>query len=127
MQLFFAISIICFPAVVWAGIVLTRRIRADRQPDRTSSLRLDFVQHLFNAGVDDERSLEPRKITYQTFRDITAQKSWNQSPEAVTVRPSHKLRLDLRQSGAEEFPLKREPPQTPHRVRYSAPESTVLD
>jgi hypothetical protein len=117
MQTLLAISILCFLALVWAGIALARHIRASRQPDRNTSFvpRIDFAKHLFNA-IEDERSLQPRKVPSQTLRDITAKKSWNQPPEGVAVRPNHELRSELPPSAAEQLQVKRKPPQTSRRV-----------
>jgi hypothetical protein len=123
MQMLLAISILCFIALVWAGIALARHIRASSQPDRNTSFmpRIDFAQHLFNA-IENERSLQPRKVRSQTLQDITAQKSWNQTPEGVAVRsnhelhPSHELRSELPPSAAEQLQVKCKPPQTSHRV-----------
>jgi hypothetical protein len=117
MQMLLAISIVCFIALVWAGIALARHIRASRQPDRNTSFvpRIDFAQHLFSA-IEDESSLQPRKVPTQTLQDITAKKSWNQPPEGVAVRPSHELRSELPPSAAEQLQVKCKPPQTSHRV-----------
>ena len=117
MQMLFAIAILCFVALVWAGIALARHIRVSRHPDRSTSFvpRIDFAQHLFNA-IEDERLLQPRKVHSQTLQDITAKKSWNQPPEGVAVRPSQELRSELSPSAAEQLQVKRKPPQTSHRV-----------
>jgi hypothetical protein len=117
MQMLLAISIVCFIALVWAGTALARHVRASRQPDGGTSFvpRIDFTHHLFNA-IEDERSLQPRKVPTQTFQDITAKKSWNQPPEGVAVPPSHELRSELPPSAAEQLQVKRKPPQTSHRV-----------
>jgi hypothetical protein len=116
MQTLFAISIVSFLAIVWAGIAVARHIRARRELDRASSpRRIDFAQHLVSA-VEDESPVEPRRVPYQTLRDITARKSWNQPPEGVTVPPSREVRSELRQSVPEQLPAKRKPPQTAHRA-----------
>ena len=116
MQMLFAISIICFLVAVWAGVAVVRRIRAGQQPDRTSSSRrIDFSQHLYSA-VEDQNSIEPRKFPYQTLRDITAKKSWNQLSDAVPARSNHQMQTDLQHSVSEELPLERKPPQSSHRV-----------
>jgi hypothetical protein len=115
MQMLLAISTACFIALVWAGIALVRHLRASRQPDRTSFVpRIDFAQHLFNA-VGDESSLQPRKVPYQTVQDITAKKSWNQSPEGITVLSSHELHSEPSPTHAEQLLGKGKPPQTSHR------------
>jgi hypothetical protein len=116
MQMLFAISIICFLVAVWAGVAVVRRIRirTNQQPDRTSSSRrINFSQHLYSA-VEDQNSIEPRKVPHQTLRDITAKKDWNQSPDAVTAGSKHQMQTDPQQSVSEL--VERKPPQSSYRA-----------
>jgi hypothetical protein len=119
MQIFVAISIVCFFALVWAGIALARHVRASRQPNRTLSFlqRDNFAQHLFFNATEAESSPEPRRVPYQTLQDIAAKKSWNQSPGNVTALPNHELRSNISQPVAEAPPAKRKPTQTSRRAR----------
>jgi hypothetical protein len=116
MQILFATSIICFLVLVWAGIAVVRRIRASRESDRTSSLqRDDFAQHLFKV-IEEENPIKSRTIPHQTFRDITARKSWNQPPGSITVHPGHELRAQFYQAATEPAPTKAPLPQSSHRM-----------
>jgi hypothetical protein len=111
MQILFAISVVCCLALVWAAIALTRRIRTSRRSrEHSSHHRRDFAQHLLDA-VEEENIPEPRKVPYQTFRDITAKKSWNQPPELITIRPKKESRLALPPTADQQFQGKRKSPQ----------------
>jgi hypothetical protein len=88
MQILFAISVLCFFALVWAGFGIVRHIRANHKSRRTSdALHPDFSQHLF-AAVQSEEMHAPPPFRQQTLREIIAGKSWNQPPASVTVRPA---------------------------------------
>jgi hypothetical protein len=115
MQILFAISILCFLALAWAGIAVTRHISAGRKRSRRlSPAQHNFAQHLFRAA--EEASLpEPRIFPNQNIRDITARKSWNQPPEVVTVHPSPGIRSDLIQNATEPIQGKRKAPQSSHQ------------
>jgi len=86
MQILFAISILCFMALLWAGFAIARHIR--RGHERTevdTSSRRDFAQHLYTAA---EETRLPRVVRHQSVRDVTARKSWNTAATAVQIPPS---------------------------------------
>jgi hypothetical protein len=115
MQTLFAISILCFLALVWAGVAVARHISASRKSSRTSSpAQRNFAQHLFHA-VEGTNLPEPRNFPNQNIRDIAAKKSWNQPPEVVTVHPNTAIRSDLNQNAAEPLQGKRKAPQAAHQ------------
>ena len=89
MQILFAISIVSFFALVWAGIAVTRHIRTSQRRNRTSSeTHQDFAEHLF-AAVANETERVPRAVPPQTMKEIAANKSWNMQPESLTGLPAN--------------------------------------
>jgi hypothetical protein len=84
MHILFAISTLCFFALVLMAIAIARRVHTRRT---STPPQHDFVQHLF-AAVEDRNSRVPHPIPQQTVRDILAKKSWNQSSEMITVGPN---------------------------------------
>lgn len=113
MQTLFAISVVCFLALVWAGIAVARHIRNGHKLN-ASDVQSGFAQHLFQASAETTLT-EPRSVRLQNIRDITAKKSWNQPPEVITVRPSPELRLNPDPFAAESFDGKRKSPQPSHQ------------
>jgi hypothetical protein len=82
MHILFAISALCFFALVLTAVAIARHVRARRTSTRPQH---DFAQHLF-AAVEDRNSRVPHTLPQQTVRDILAKKSWNESSEIVTIR-----------------------------------------
>ena len=87
MQILFAISILCFIALLWAGFAITRHIRLGRKRTAVAAFsRRDFAHHLYAAA---EETRVPRAVRHQSVRDVTARKSWNAAaPAAVQIPPS---------------------------------------
>jgi hypothetical protein len=83
MHTLFAISALCFFALVLPAIAIARRARTRRT---STPPQHDFAQYLFTA-FEDRNSRAPHTVPQQTVRDILAKKSWNQSPETVTTGP----------------------------------------
>jgi hypothetical protein len=83
MHTLFAISALCFFALVFALTAITRRVRTRR---RSTHPQPDFSQQLF-AAVEDRSSRVPHPVPQQTVRDILARKSRNQSSEMVSIEP----------------------------------------
>lgn len=94
MQILFAISILCFLALVWALIAVSRHIRSGR--DTASSPAPEtFAQHIAHASASPESNQPKLRHTLnQSIRDITARKSWNQPPEVITMHPSLEQRAE---------------------------------
>ncbi len=95
MQILFAISALCFLALLGAGFALARLVRAGRNKESRGDEPhpadgRDFAQHLFeavaNAEDTEEKDFSPR--LRQTVRDVAARKSWNQGQELATALPT---------------------------------------
>src|SRR5580698_916577 len=114
MQILFAISAVCFLALVWAGISVTRHIRKGHQLDAAASSSHDsFAQHL-QASIAGDLPIS-RRTPNQSIHDITARKSWNQQPEVITMRPSPELRSERAPNTAESLQDKHRSPQASHQ------------
>lgn len=93
MQILFAISILCFFAIVWAALAFARHIKAgsvrrnDRQELSILSPQPEFRQHLYAAAESDTPRARPDDL-HQRVRDITANKSWNMPPRSDYSRRS---------------------------------------
>jgi hypothetical protein len=87
MQILFIISIVCFVALVWAGVAIARHIAAG--PKGTMKpLQRDFAHHLF-AATENRETRRPRAVPPQTMRDVAARKSWNSSsPASIEIHPT---------------------------------------
>jgi hypothetical protein len=83
MRTLFAISALCFSALVLTAIAMVRHVRTRRA---STPPQRDFAQHLF-AAVEDRNSRVPHSVPQQTLRDILPKKSWNESPEMVAAGP----------------------------------------
>ncbi len=115
MQILFAISTLCFLALVWAVVAIIRHVRATNRLDATSPAGQDnFAQHLLKASADNDLP-RPRNVLSQNIREITARKSWNQPPEIITVRPSSEPRAETEQMTADPLQGMRKSPQTSHQ------------
>ena len=96
MYLLFAISLLCFLALIASSVVIAPHVRSSRNstpPQQT------FAQHLQAAAHD--RDSPPRTLQLQTVRDVLAAKNWNQ----------HKAQLS--EAIGPLTPM-RKPPQTSH-------------
>jgi hypothetical protein len=110
MQILFAISVLCFVALVWACFAIVRHIRANHTSRQTSeTLHPDFSQHLV-AAVESGDASAPPPFRQQTLQEIMAAKSWNQPPASVTVRPVQD------RPDAEHRDGERKPPQAVHHA-----------
>lgn len=87
MQILFAISILCFSALLWAGFAIVRHIRLDRNRRRINApSHRDFAHHLYAASSETR---VPRGIRHQSVHEVTARKSWNTAmPASVQIPPS---------------------------------------
>lgn len=79
MYILFAISILCFFALVLAAVAIARHVRRGRA---SSAPQNDFAQHLF-AAVEDQDSRIPRTLPEQNVKDVIANKSWNRALEPI--------------------------------------------
>lgn len=108
MQILFAISIVCFIALVWAGVAIARHIAAGHKGDRTPmQSQGDFAHHLF-AAAENRETRRPRTVHPQTVRDVAARKGWNSSPGSIEIHPTHE------QSAGTSLQGRRKSPQTSH-------------
>jgi hypothetical protein len=108
MQILFAISIICFVALVWAGIAIARHIAAGHKDGLTTKQSHgDFAHHLF-AATENRETRRPRAVHPQTVQDVAARKGWNSAPASVEIHPSND------QSDAPIVQGRRKSPQTSH-------------
>ena len=108
MQILFAISIICFVALVWAGIAIARHIAAGHKDGLTTKQSHgDFAHHLF-AATENRETRRPRAVHPQTVQDVAARKGWNSTPPSVEIHPSND------QSDAPIVQGRRKSPQTSH-------------
>jgi hypothetical protein len=113
MQILFAISILCFIALVWAGVAIARHIAAGHRSGRAvKESHGDFAHHLF-AATENRETRQPRAIRPQTVRDVAAKKGWNSSPASVEIHPTHEENDSSSMEG------RRKLPQTSH---HGAPE-----
>jgi hypothetical protein len=108
MQILFAISIICFVALVWAGVAIARHIAAGHKGGLTAKQSHgDFEHHLF-AAAENHETRRPRAVHPQTVRDVAAKKGWNSAPAPVEIHPSNDQSVALTMHG------RRKSPQTFH-------------
>jgi hypothetical protein len=120
MYILFAISALCFLALLLAAIAIARHVHFSRgaSAEPPHSQR-DFAGHLF-AAASDQNSRIPRTAPQQTVKDVLAKKSWNQHrPEVVMIRPDHEAQLAYEQRARETFAGRiessRKPPQSAHQ------------
>jgi len=113
MQILFAISIVCFIALVWAMVAIARHIAAGHKDGQTL-LRPhgDFAHHLF-AATENRESRSPRAVRPQTMQDVAARKRWNSSPAPIEIHPTNEQSVSPFLQGL------RKSPQTSH---HGAPE-----
>jgi hypothetical protein len=83
MHILFAISVLCFFALMIALVAIVRHLRGRR---RLISPEHDFAHHLF-AAAEDQNSRAHQTLPQQTLGDILQKKSWNESATMVTVGP----------------------------------------
>ena len=113
MQILLAISIICFIALVWAGVAVARHIAAGHKGGRAvKELHGDFAHHLFSA-TENRETRHPREVRPQTMRDVAARKGWNSAPASIEIHPVHEENASSSVQG------QRKSPQTSH---HGAPE-----
>ncbi len=108
MQILFAISIVCFVALVWAGMAIARHIAAGHKGGRTTKQSHgDFAHHLFVA-TENRETRRPRAVHPQTVQDIAARKGWNSVPASVEIHPTNE------QSATPSVQGRRKSPKTSH-------------
>jgi hypothetical protein len=78
----FAISTLCFLALVLTAIVVARHVRSRRTP---AYAQPDFARHLI-AAAKDQDSRATHTLRHQTVQGILA-KSRNRPSEKITVGP----------------------------------------
>lgn len=79
MYILFAISILCFFALVLVAVAIARHVRRGRASRAPQN---DFAQDLF-AAVEDQDSRVPRTLAEQNVKDVIANKSWNRALEPI--------------------------------------------
>lgn len=67
MRILFAISILCFIALIWAVVAITRRIRASHK--LTSASKPEFSHYLFEAAEDHKSSLSHSSTAHASSQD----------------------------------------------------------
>lgn len=127
MNTLFAISALCFFALLLAAIAITRLVRSSSRLNRRSTHpRHDFSQHLF-AAANDQNSRTPSNLTHQTVKDVMAKKSWNQPTETVTLQPDSQSELASVQIAADSatgrLESTRKPPQSYRHKEWKRRES----
>jgi hypothetical protein len=111
MQILFAISILCFVALIVAAIALTRHIRAGHKRSSTPPDRPTFAQHLFSAH-EDPAPRRNRTVPVQTLREIIRNKSWNQPPDMITLHPGEEYHHASSQTKSGEREADRKAPRS---------------
>ncbi|GGG85505.1 hypothetical protein [Edaphobacter dinghuensis] len=69
MRILFAISILCFIALIWAAVAITRRIRASHKFNNSS--KPEFSQYLFDAAEERKSSLPHSSTAHVSSQDRT--------------------------------------------------------
>jgi hypothetical protein len=88
MYILFAISILCFFALVLAAVAIARHVRTR---GATSGPQPDFAQHLF-AAVEDQDSRTPRTLPQQNVKNVFAKTSRNRALEwTLTDSPNQSI------------------------------------
>jgi len=72
MRILFAISILCFLALIWAAVAITRRVRATHKLN--NSTKPEFSQYLFDAAEDGKNSLPHSPAVHEPRQDLSASK-----------------------------------------------------
>lgn len=67
MRILFAISILCFIALIWAAVAITRRVRASHKLN--SSSKPEFSHYLFDAAEDHKNSLSHNSTAHASSQD----------------------------------------------------------
>ena len=75
MYLLFAISLLCFLALIAASVVIAPHVRSSRN---STPRQQTFAEHL-QAAASDRDSRHPRTLSPQTVRNVVGKKDWNQS------------------------------------------------
>jgi hypothetical protein len=114
MQILFAISILCFVALVAAAIALTRHIRAGHNRSNTPSDRQTFAQHLLSAH-ENPAPRRNRTVPVQTLREITRNKSWNRPPDMITLHPGEEYHPVSGQTESSEREADLKTPRSSHK------------
>jgi hypothetical protein len=70
MHILFAISALCFLALVLTAIAMVRHVRSNRRPAHSQR---NFAQHLF-AAAKDQDSRDPRTLLQQSVKDVMTAK-----------------------------------------------------
>jgi hypothetical protein len=83
MHILFAISALCFFALVLTAVAIARHVQTRRASTHSQQ---DFAQHLF-AAAEDQNSRIPHNLPNQTVRDIRAKKDGNELSDMVTAGP----------------------------------------
>ena len=88
MLILFTISVICFVALIGAGVAMIRHVRAgQREKLSAAPPQPEFRQHLESA-VKYGSARELRKVHHQRVESIAARKEWNSPSQAVEIHPS---------------------------------------
>lgn len=73
MRILFAISILCFLALIWAAVAITRRVRATHKLN--SSTKPEFSQYLFDAAEDGKSSPLHSTAAHGSPQDLSTSKN----------------------------------------------------
>jgi hypothetical protein len=85
MYILFAISILCFFALVLAAIAIARHVRSRKTSTNPQN---DFARHLF-AAAEDQNSRTPRTLPGQNVKDVIAKQSWNHALEPIQANAAN--------------------------------------
>jgi hypothetical protein len=80
MYIFLAISILCFCALLWATVAITRRVRTYRVP---AGPQPTFAQHLL-AAAKDQDSLTPDNRRHVNETDAAAAMPWDSGLKPIS-------------------------------------------
>jgi hypothetical protein len=87
MQLLFAISLLCFLALILATVAIARQVRSGCRPIPKAN---EFAYHLFSA-TRDQNSRRHRTLELETVRDVLAEKRWNHHSSQANARTSYRF------------------------------------
>jgi len=120
MYILFAISAVCFFALLLAAVAIARHVRFSRGAAGVPPhSQREFAEHLV-AAASDQNSRVLRAAPQQTVKDVLAKKSWNQRrPEVVMIRPDPEAQLAYERRAVESLAgrieTSRKPPQSAHQ------------
>src|SRR5258707_1460325 len=121
MYILFAISALCFLALVLAAVAIASHVRSNRASTHPQH---DFAHHLFAAAADQD-SRRPRTLTQQSAKDILAKKGYQTPPLQANARNQSTSSNPSSTKGPAlcnpQFPPSSASPTAPDRFRTPSP------